>query len=393
MADDIFDVIVVGGGIHGAGVVQAAAAAGYSVLLLEKTEIAAATSSKSSKLIHGGLRYLESFQLSLVRECLKERATLLALAPELVKLVPFYIPVYQTTSRRPWKIHAGLWLYKMLAGDGASNYKKLAKQQWDSLDGLKQDNLQAVFCYSDAQTDDMELTKAVVRSAQLLGAEVLLPAEVVKTEILQDMCIVHVNCGGRQLIYKARVMVNAAGRWANHILTQCEPVQQTLAVDYVQGTHIIIDTPTKNGVFYLEAPSDKRAVFVMPWENKVLVGTTETKIDDPFQDIAPLPFECEYLLDVYNYYFSQSSGADNRILSSFAGLRVLPRGGGSVFSRKRETILLVNSDSKPRVISLFGGKLTAYRSTAEKVLLRIGSSLPERKMRARTDQLSLTPDI
>jgi len=392
MTNAIYDVVVVGGGIHGAGVAQAAAAAGYSVLLLEKTQIAAATSSKSSKLIHGGLRYLESFQLGLVRECLKERAILLKVAPELVKLVPFYIPVYKTTSRRPWKINTGLWLYKMLAADQMSDYKKLARQHWHALDGLKLDNLQAVFCYSDAQTDDAELTKAVVRSAQLLGAEVMLSTEVMKTEVRQDMCVVHVMCNDRQITYRARVMVNAAGRWANHILDLCDPMQPTLAVDYVQGSHIIIDTPEKRGIFYLEAPSDKRAVFVMPWNNKVMVGTTEIKIADPLKEISPQPFECEYLLNVYTHYFSQPSASNNQILSSFAGLRVLPSGSQSIFSRKRETILWVNSKSNPRVISLFGGKLTAYRSTAEKVIHRIADCLPARKERARTDKLSLVPD-
>lgn len=392
MSDAIYDVIVVGGGIHGAGVAQAAAAAGYSVLLLEKSKIAAATSSKSSKLIHGGLRYLESFQLGLVKECLNERAILLKLAPGLVKMVPFYIPVYQTTSRRPWKIHAGLWLYNMLAGDAASNYTKLAKKNWDALDGLKLDKLQAVFRYSDAQTNDTELTKAVVRSAQQLGAEVMLSTKVVKTELRQDMCVVHVACEGRQFTYPARVMVNAAGRWANQILSLCEPVQRAFAVDYVQGSHIIVDAPEKQGIFYLEAPSDKRAVFVMPWENKVMVGTTEIKIDDPLAEITPQPFECEYLLNVYAHYFPQSSMADYNILSSFAGLRVLPRGSQSIFSRKRETILWLNSESNPRIISLFGGKLTAYRSTAEKVMRRIVHCLPVRKTRARTDQLSLLPD-
>ena len=135
------DVVVIGAGIHGAGVAQAAVAAGYSVLVLEKNEIAAGTSSKSSKLIHGGLRYLESYQFSLVRKSLKERAVLCRLAPELVKLQPFYIPIYKSTTRRPWQIYLGLGLYALLGGLHKSNlFKSITRKNVEQLDGLKKQN-------------------------------------------------------------------------------------------------------------------------------------------------------------------------------------------------------------------------------------------------------------
>jgi len=389
MARPDYDVIVAGGGIHGAGVAQAAAAAGYSVLLLEKTEIGGATSSKSSKLIHGGLRYLESFQFRLVRECLRERAILLRIAPDLVNMIPFYIPVYHTTTRRPGKIHLGLWLYKILGGFDSASFVKLPHRDWSQLDGLRQDQLQAVFRYNDAQTNDIELTRAVVRSAQSLGAELIVPAQVIKAEIQKDACVVHIDSNGTQQTYRCRVLVNTAGRWANQLLQKCEPYQQPLPVDYVQGAHIIINETPKRGVFYLEAPSDQRAVFVMPWDNKVMIGTTETKIDDPLSEVKPQPQECDYLLDVYNNYFSPVSSS-RQIISSFAGVRVLPRSDAAIFSRNRETILLTNSTSKPRLISVFGGKLTAYRATAERILKCITKSLPARTRQARTDELPLT---
>src|SRR6185436_2703518 len=171
-----YDLLIIGAGIHVVGVAQAAAAAGYSVLVLEKTALAAGTSSKSSKLIHGGLRYLETGQLRLVRESLREREILLRVAPELVHLVPFYIPVYRRTRRRPWQITVGLSLYAALGGfTSANRFARLARDEWAALDGLETRALQAVFRYHDAQTDDAALTRAVMRSAQSLGAELKMP--------------------------------------------------------------------------------------------------------------------------------------------------------------------------------------------------------------------------
>ena len=174
---DAYDVTVLGAGIHGAGAAQAAAAMGYRTLVLEKTGIASGTSSRSSKLIHGGLRYLEQAEFGLVRECLRERELLLKLAPDLVQLRRFRIPLYKDTRRRPWQLHAGLSLYALLAGLGShATYRTLPRREWDKLDGLDTADLQAVFEYQDGQTDDAGLTGAVLRSAESLGAELRMPA-------------------------------------------------------------------------------------------------------------------------------------------------------------------------------------------------------------------------
>src|SRR5580658_10137849 len=175
-----YDVIVVGGGIHGAGVLQAAAAAGHSALLIEKRALASGTSSRSSKLIHGGLRYLESGQFALVRESLHERAVHLRIAPELVQLRPFFIPVYKETRRRPWELKLGLWLYALLGGfDASTRFGRVPKSEWPRLDGLRMRDLDAVIRYYDAQTDDAQLTRAVVESARALGGEIAVPARFV----------------------------------------------------------------------------------------------------------------------------------------------------------------------------------------------------------------------
>jgi glycerol-3-phosphate dehydrogenase len=391
MAEAYYDIIVIGGGIHGAGVAQAAAAHGYSVLLLEKSEIGAATSSKSSKLIHGGLRYLETFQFGLVKECLHERALLLRNAPDLVKLLPFYIPIYQYTRRRPWQIHLGLQLYRSLSGfDRNSGFVKLDSQRWQSLNGLDKDGLQAVYQYYDAQTDDAALTNAVLHSAQQLDAEVLVPATFQSAELHQHGCDVHVTTRGQEKSYSCAVLVNAAGAWVNEVLKNCTPQIRTLGVDYVQGTHVVINEAAKAGVFYLEAPQDRRAVFVIPWQGQCMVGTTETIFHGDANNVKPLAEEIRYLLDIYNRYFVPAKEAPD-IIDSFAGLRVLPRTSGAPSKRVRDTLLLTDSDNGPRLITLYGGKLTAYRVTAEKAIQCVHRSLPHRKPRADTRSLPLQP--
>ena len=172
MSQNDFDVMVVGGGIQGAGCAQAAAAAGYRVCLLEQNTWGSGTSSRSSKLIHGGLRYLETFQFSLVRKSLTERKILMRIAKALVHPVPFYIPVYEHSTHSSWKIFAGLSLYSLLGGfDSLSRFRRVPKHEWGSLNGLNTKGLRHVYQYWDTQTDDQLLTVAVVNSAEKLGGQ------------------------------------------------------------------------------------------------------------------------------------------------------------------------------------------------------------------------------
>jgi glycerol-3-phosphate dehydrogenase len=392
MTDSRYDVIVVGGGIHGAGVAQAAVAHGYSVLLLEQSDIASSTSSKSSKLIHGGLRYLESFQFTLVRECLRERDILLANAPDLVKLVPFYIPVYRQTVRRPWKITAGLTLYRLLNGwRPESRFNRLPPRQWQELGGLRQQDLQCVFQYYDAQTDDVALTKAVLRSAQQLGAQVKVPATLEQIELHDQGCTLSVSEHNQTTTYECRVLVNAAGPWVNRVLQHCRPVPAVLDIEYVQGTHIVLPDAPLAGVFYLEALQDQRAIFVMPWKQHTLIGTTETVYRGAAEDVKPLEPEIQYLLETYHHYFPAGTADKESLIDTFAGLRVLPASAGSPFSRSRDTRLQTDNTASPHLISIYGGKLTAYRSTAQRVIQLAGRGLPARKPRADTRTLPLEP--
>ena len=390
-----FDVAIVGGGIHGAGVAQASAAAGYRTLLIERSEWATATSRWSSKLIHGGLRYLESAQFNLVRNSLRERALLLQNAPQLVRAVPFFIPVYAHTRRRPWQLRIGLTLYALLAGlQPLSRFRSVPECEWATLTGLRTDNLQAVFQYWDAQTDDAELTRAVVQSAISLGATCITGCELLHADDQDFQHVLHLRSsdasGTQHWQCSARSLVNAAGPWVNEIVARCENAGPPQAISWVKGTHIVLPATAKPGIFYLEAPRDGRAVFVMPWRDHnqnelTLVGTTEVEINSPAA--APTTEEIDYLLETLRFYFPQHP---DTVLDSFAGVRVLPAGNNSPFSRARESLLTRTGASAP-FVSIYGGKLTTYRHTAEQVMEALRPALGYLPVRANTEQLPLTP--
>lgn len=394
-----YDVVVIGAGINGAGVAQAAAAAGHRVLLLDKQAPAAGTSSRSSKLIHGGLRYLESFEFGLVRESLRERSLMLKLAPELVQLKDFYIPVYAETRRNPLVLRTGLSLYWMLAAGGpGSRFESLPRDRWNALDGLRTEGLKAVFRYQDAQTDDVLLTRAVVASAVSLGADVVFPALVEAVQLQSNGCLVDYRYGDQKLSVSATVVVNASGPWANNVLKRVTPAVTALPMELVRGSHIILDHIAPDGselagFYYVESPKDGRAVFVMPWKGKVLVGTTEGRYRGDPDKVRPLPQEIRYLTDILKHYFPHlQARAAQEPQEAFAGLRVLPGGAGHVFHRSREIILHPDrplSAGPPRLLTLYGGKLTVWRATGEKAMKMLAPSLPQVKPKASTSQLPL----
>jgi len=382
------DVLVVGGGIHGAGVLQAAAARGWSAWLVEEREAASGTSSKSSKLIHGGLRYLESAQLALVRESLAERETLCRIAPGLVKLVPFYVPIYRDTARRPWKIRAGLAMYALL-GNLARDawFERVPRREWEALDGLALEGLQHVFRYRDGQTDDRELTRAVVRSALELGARAWMPARFDRArKTAEGWSVTIVDAAGEHAVL-ARTLVNAGGPWVNRVRGRIEPLPPGFEVELVAGTHIELEGRLERGIYYTEAPRDRRAVFVMPWKGRTLVGTTETAYRGDPREVQATAAEIAYLEQTYARYFPRR---ELRRVDAWAGLRVLPKGPGTAFDRPRETTLVTDDEARPTTLAIYGGKLTGYRATAQKVVEKLALTLPVRPVRGDTAQLPLS---
>jgi len=392
-----YDVVIVGGGINGVGVAQAVASAGYSCLLIEKTGLAAETSSKSSKLIHGGLRYLENMDLGLVKESLYERSLLLKLVPDLVKLTPFNIPVYQETSRQSMIMHAGLGLYSFLASlsamslDAKLRYQRVSRSKWSELDGLNTQGLKNVFRYHDAQTDDAALTKAVMQSAIHYGAELECPAEVLKTDISASGCSVEYQLGSELKTVDCHCVVNAAGPWVNTVNEHVTSVQNKIAslgCELVQGSHLVLKSPVVNACYYLESPSDQRAVFLLPWKGGSLLGTTEHVFKGDLLRLKCLPSEQDYLLAVAQHYFPNKTFD---IANVMTGLRVLPQSSGNIFKRSRDTVLVTDDEQQPRLVSLYGGKLTVYRATADKVLQKLKRTLPAKKALASTTEIVLKP--
>ena len=337
------------------------------------------------------MRYLESGQFRLVRESLHERSVMLRIARELVELKPFYIPVYPHTRRRPWQLRLGLFAYALLGGFGeGTSFGSVPRSQWSALDGLDTRELQAVIRYHDAQTDDAELTRAVVASAQSLGAKLAMPASFVRAQLEEAGVLVNYEEGTSMRECRARVLVNAAGPWATHVARDIRPATPVPRVDLVQGTHIVVPVATTAGIYYVEAPTDRRAVFIMPWHGQTLIGTTETEFRGEPDQVRPLPEEEQYLLEVAGAYFPALKALTRAdITGRFAGLRVLPAGDGKAFGRSRETMLITDRDQCPRALSIFGGKLTAWRATAGQVMERVETSLPRRRSRASTEELPL----
>lgn len=385
-----FDVIIVGGGIAGCGIAQAASAEGYSVLLLEKNNFGSQTSSHSSKLIHGGLRYLETFQFSLVRESLQQRRELLKLAPTLVKPIPFYVPIYKHSRRGSWTIRAGLSLYSMLAGfERLSRFNTVPESNWHRLSGLNKDQLCQVFRYWDAQTDDQLLTQAVMKSAQNLGAKTACPASFIGADKIH-------NAGesGFQVQYRengklnsclCRTLINTAGPWVNEVNDKVTPHIEPLPIDWIQGTHVILKHPCPHRIYYLESHLDQRVVFVMPWQGKTMIGTTEKPLAELPQKITPSDAEIEYLLAIYRHYFPHSK---SEILTSFAGIRVMPRSTRKAFNRSRDTQLW-SPQNHSHYRAVFGGKLTTFRSTAKDTVNWLNETIGQRQKIADIDELRL----
>jgi glycerol-3-phosphate dehydrogenase len=367
-----YDLVVIGAGIHGAGVAQAAAARGLSVLVVERREAAGMeTSRASSKLIHGGLRYLETLQFRLVYECLREQRRLLRNAPHLVRRSDFYIPVYKHSRRSAWWVYLGLCCYQLLAGGQLSGIERVAVSRWDDL-GLQQEDLTAVFRYADAQTDDQALTRAVLESAVSMGAHVRFNTSLTQIDADSGYTLAF-NEGS---VTRCRALVNAAGPWANEIAASGGLPQQEL--DWVQGTHIVLRRPAMSGCFYVEAPQDGRAVFVLPWRGFTMVGTTELVLSQP--KASATPAEIDYLQAVYNHYFPKSPCEAGDVEEVFAGVRVLPKDRRQANKRSRETIYTTANGGA--YVGIYGGKLTSYRATADKVLRMLTPVLKNSMRRA-----------
>ncbi len=364
-----YDIAIIGGGINGAACADHLSRSGYKVVVLEQYHQAGlVTSSRSSKLIHGGLRYLESAQFKLVHESMQQRKYLLKHYPDLVKLLPFHIPVYDHSHRSSLMIRLGLSIYSLFS---FKLFKTIKKSNWSQLDNLKTRDLRTVFQYYDAQTNDTLLTQRVMQHAKDNGTHLITDACFISAQCNDDLCLIKYRQQNKLHEITSRIIINASGPWVNHVLHNIVPAQSQVDIELIAGTHIIVPGKLDQGMYYLEAPQDKRAVFIMPWtgqtgEDQILIGTTESLFTNSPEKVSPTEKEIEYLLQVYNHYFSSQVGRE-KVIDSFAGLRVLPANNDSAFNRSRDTIIHYNHTKKPKVFSIYGGKLTVHRVTAQQI--------------------------
>ncbi|MDH3485546.1 MAG: glycerol-3-phosphate dehydrogenase [Myxococcales bacterium] len=385
------DIVVVGGGITGAGIVRDAARRGLSVALFDQNDIAFGTSSRSSKLIHGGLRYLESYEFSLVFESVSERRVVMELAPHLVNPRAFIFPVYQGSRRNLWMINAGMWLY-----DGLSLFRSpkthrtlKPKEVADEEPMLKQEGLQGAPLYYDCSTDDSRLTLETVLDAAEQGAIVVNWARVdafMKDDRGRVSGVVVKNCrDGSLKEVAAHAVINATGPWTDEVLGMSGP-RTGKVLRPTKGTHIVVEIeklPVKHAVVLFH-PTDDRVLFALPWGERTYVGTTDTDYDGaPGEEHATLA-DVDYLIDAANHHFPghQISRAD--VISTWAGIRPLiapePDAGEMSESKvSREHQIFVGEDG---LITIAGGKLTTYRKMAKETvdtavqLLKLMDKLP-----------------
>jgi len=371
---ELFDVLVIGGGITGAGVARDAALRGLRVALVEQDDFASGTSSRSSRLIHGGVRYLEHGQIHMVFESSRERRTLQRIAPHLVRPLAFTWPVYRGSRVPRWKLEIGLALYDLLAlFRNVGRHRRLdARGVIAREPGLRQPGLVGGAQYWDAATDDVRLTLANVLSAQRAGAVVVNHARV--DAFLRDGD--HVSgarvvdvIAGRAVEVRARVTVNATGPWSDRVEVLAHE-GSVAGVRGSKGVHVSVPRSRLGNVaaLTLVAPQDGRVMFVLPAGAFTIIGTTDTFDDVPPEDVRAAEPDVAYLLAAANHYFPDAQLARADVVSAWAGLRPLAAGQGSAGdpgSASREHSI---ATTMPGLVRVTGGKLTTYRAMAEEIV-------------------------
>ncbi|MBR7784212.1 glycerol-3-phosphate dehydrogenase/oxidase [Undibacterium luofuense] len=347
------DIGIIGGGINGLCCAWQLAKQGHQVQLYERDALMSATSCASSKLLHGGLRYLENREFRLVREALRERDAWIKRAPHLAQPLRLVMPIYQKSRRPGWMIALGLFLYDHLAGKSQlPKAKRLTAQEVIRRDPLlKSEGLQGGYEFSDGQMDDHALGLWVAEQARQAGVSITEHTEIV--ELTQDGKVTTANGA----VHVHDRLINVAGPWAQRLL-QASALDSPYQLDLVRGSHLILQAPCKQA-YLLEAPNDRRIFFVLPWQGNTLVGTTEVRqtLNKP---IACSPEERSYLLNAWSHYFPD---ALPNVIDTFAGLRPLLRSAEDPSKATREYAL----HRTGKLVTVLGGKWTTSMALADKV--------------------------
>ena len=375
---DDLDILVVGGGVNGAGIARDAAGRGWRVLLAEAGDLAGATSSRSSKLIHGGLRYLEQYAFRLVRESLQERETLLHSAPHLVTPLRFVLP-HHDGLRPAWMLRAGLFLYDHIGGERSLPGTRTVDLRHDPAGAPLQERFRRGFEYSDCWVDDARLVALLAVDARERGAQVLTRTRVTSARREGGGWVAELEAqdGGRRQV-RARALVNAAGPWVDKVLASTgRNAPAGHHVRLVKGSHIVLPRLYEGAHCYTLQGGDGRVVFTIPYEGThTLVGTTDVPYDGDPAAVTPTGEEAEYLCTLLGDYFAQPVSPE-AVTWSYAGVRPLADSGeanASAVTRDYVFDLEAPEGGAPS-LSIFGGKLTTFRKLAEHALRDLGRAL------------------
>jgi len=373
------DLLIVGGGINGAGIARDAAGRGLSVLLVERDDLAAHTSSASTKLIHGGLRYLEHYEFRLVAEALAEREVLLNLAPHIIEPLAFVLP-HEPHLRPAWMIRAGLFLYDRLGGRMTlpkSFAVDLSTGRWGA--GL-QPRFRKGFVYADARVDDARLVVINAMSARSKGARIRVRTRLVSARREGELWRARLQTKeGAIEDVSARAIVNAGGPWVKDVLDSVSTEPAAALVRHVKGSHIVVPRVHPEAHAYILQNADNRIVFIIPYQERYsLIGTTDVAVDD-YADPSISEGEVSYLLRLANGYLARPL-ARSDIVGTYSGVRPLYDDGSADPSAiTRDYVFKVDAgrDGRaPPVLSIFGGKITTYRKLAENALAELKQFFP-----------------
>jgi glycerol-3-phosphate dehydrogenase len=382
-----FDLLIVGGGINGAGIARDAAGRGLKVLLVEQDDLAAHTSSASTKLIHGGLRYLEQGRFRLVRESLMERERLLRIAPHLISPLQFVVP--QSESPRPaWLVRFGLMIYDRLGGPSAlprTQNVRLADHSFGS--GLR-GRRGSAFVYSDCRVPDSRLVVVNAVDAAERGAEVRTRTQLVNADRRAGYWMAMLRDATGDHAVRAKVLVNAAGPWVGALFDRLGGVRPRRRVRLVKGSHIVLPRLYAGEHAYVIQNPDRRVVFAIPFENDfTLIGTTDSMWHGPPGKVSIEPHETEYLLETVSRTFTQPVSSSD-ICWAFSGIRPLYDDGATSASTITRDYALDLDDGGAALLTIFGGKITTYRRLAEHAMQRLAHLFPDLKP-PWTDRIAL----
>jgi len=368
--DERYRVVILGGGIHGVGVAHDLASRGWKdVLVVEKSVVGAGTSSKSTKLIHGGLRYLQHPRdFPLVAEGLGERALLARLVPDLVKPLPFVFPVMKHGGMPRFMIKIGLSLYDLLSkGRSLGTHKWLTTEQaFEDAPILDKSVFKGFYRFYDGQTDDLALVRRVAISAEMLGAKIVEHAIVERVEHSGHGWQVSINIKGETKKVSAKYVINALGPWAHEVLEASNIKPRVIGFNN-SGIHLIVrDLGLKAGLF-LQSPEDGRIFFVLPWLGFTLIGTTEDVVEGGPDTCRVEDRQVEYLLERCNRFLSVKLSVKD-IISTFVGMRWLAKDShNSISDTSRTHLITEHHENSDILYTIYGGKLTAYRALSQEL--------------------------